>query len=54
MNIFKRKQTINNQLSAEIRALKDDMNKTAQQYEVTRQQLVKNFELMKSIGGRTR
>ncbi len=50
LNIFKRKNKPDrNKQSAEIRAIQKDMQAAAEQYEATRQQLLKNLELINSI-----
>ena len=50
LNIFKRKNKPDrNKQSAEIKAIQKDMQATAEQYEATRQQLLKNLELINSI-----
>lgn len=50
LNIFSRKkQKINKQTSTEIKAIKADMQKASDQYETSRQQVLKNLELINSI-----
>ena len=50
LNIFKRKnKPDHNKQSAEIRAIQKDMQAAAEQYEATRQQLLKNLELINTI-----
>lgn len=51
LNIFRRKnkQDTNKQVSAEIKALQSDIQTAAEQYEATRQQLLRNLELINSI-----
>ena len=50
LNIFNRKkQKIDKQTSAEIKAIKADMQKASEQYEASRQQILKNLELINSI-----
>ena len=50
LNIFKRKKKSDyNKQSTEIRAIQKDMQVAAEQYEATRQQLLKNLELINSI-----
>ena len=51
LNIFKRKnkQSINKQLSDELVSIQKDMYTRAEQYEATRQQILKNLELINSI-----
>ena len=50
LNIFKRKNKPDrNKQSAEIRSIQKDMQAAAEQYEATRQQLLKNLELINSI-----
>lgn len=50
LNIFKRKKkSDHNKQSTEIRVIQKDMQVTAEQYEATRQQLLKNLELINTI-----
>ena len=50
LNIFKRKiKPDDNKQSAEIRTIHKDMKAAADQYEATRQQLLKNLELINTI-----
>ena len=50
LNIFSRKkQHIDKQTVAEIKAIKADMQKASDQYEASRQQLLKNLDLINSI-----
>ncbi|MDR3878607.1 MAG: hypothetical protein Q3X67_02235 [Blautia sp.] len=50
LNIFKRKnKPDHNKQSAEIRTIQKDMQTVAEQYEATRQQLLKNLELINTI-----
>ena len=50
LNIFKRKnKPDHNKQSAEIRTIHKDMKAAADQYEATRQQLLKNLELINTI-----
>ena len=50
LNIFKRKnKSDHNKQSAEIRTIQKDMQTAADQYEATRQQLIKNLELINTI-----
>lgn len=50
LNIFKRKnKPDHNKQSAEIGTIQKDMQTVAEQYEATRQQLLKNLELINTI-----
>ena len=51
LNIFKRKnrQSINKKTSAEIKAIQKDIQTASEQYEATRQQLLKNLATINSI-----
>ena len=50
LNIFARKKrNMDKQTSAEIKAIKADMQSASDQYEATRQQLLKNLGLINSI-----
>ena len=50
LNIFSRKKKhIDKQTSAEIAAIKSDMQKASEQYEASRQQILKNLELINNI-----
>ena len=50
LNIFlKKKQHIDKQTASEIAAIKADVQKASEQYEASRQQLLKNLELINNI-----
>lgn len=50
LNIFNRKkQKTDKQTSTEIKAIKSDMQKASEQYEASRQQVLKNLELINNI-----
>lgn len=51
INIFKRKsrQSINKKTAAEIKAIQKDIQTASEQYEATRQQLLKNLATINSI-----
>lgn len=50
LNIFKRKnKPDHNKQSAEIKTIQKDMQAATEQYEATRQQLLKNLELINTI-----
>lgn len=50
LHIFNRKkQTVNKQCADEIKTIQKDIQTTAKQYEATRQQLLKNLELINTI-----
>lgn len=51
LNIFKRKsrQSIDKKTSAEIKAIQKDIQTASEQYEATRQQLLKNIATINSI-----
>ena len=49
LKIFNRKKAVNKQCADEIKAIQKDIQTTAKQYEATRQQLLKNLELIDSI-----
>ena len=50
MNIFKLKsKSIGKRTSADIKAIQRDIQKAAEQYETTRQQLLKNLATINSI-----
>ena len=50
LNIFKRKnKSDHNKQSAEIRTIQKDMQTATEQYEATRQQLLKNLEMINTI-----
>lgn len=49
LKIFNRKKAVNKQCADEIKAIQKDIQATAKQYEATRQQLLKNLELINSI-----
>lgn len=49
LNIFKKKQHIDKQTASEIEAIKADMQRASEQHEASRQQILKNLELINSI-----
>lgn len=50
LNIFSRKkQHIDKQTASEIAAIKSDMQKASDQYEASRQQILRNLDLINSI-----
>lgn len=50
LNIFSRKkQHIDKQTASEIATIKADMQKASEQYEASRQQILKNLNLINSI-----
>lgn len=50
LNIFSRKkQHIDKQTASEIATIKSDMQTASDQYEASRQQILKNLELINSI-----
>lgn len=50
LNIFlRKKQHIDKQTATEIKAIKSDMQKASEQYEASRQQILRNLELINNI-----